>query len=97
VGMLRNSHHGSLRGRGLRSSLRSAPYDPRNGRSNLTEGVMAAANSWQCVVCGLIYCEVDGWPEDGIAAGTRWDDVPQDWLCPDCGVRKTDFELISVS
>ena len=49
---------------------------------------------WECIVCGLIYDEKDGWPEDGIPAGTKWSDVPDDWLCPDCGVGKEDFELI---
>lgn len=49
---------------------------------------------WECIVCGLIYDEKDGWPEDGIPAGTKWSDVPDDWLCPDCGVGKADFELI---
>ncbi|MCR8171713.1 rubredoxin, partial [Pseudomonas aeruginosa] len=32
---------------------------------------------WQCVVCGLIYDEAKGWPEEGIEAGTRWEDVPE--------------------
>ena len=36
----------------------------------------------------------EGWPEDGIAPGTKWEDVPDDWTCPDCGVGKADFELI---
>lgn len=49
---------------------------------------------WECIVCGLIYDEREGWPEDGIAAGTRWADVPDDWTCPDCGVGKDDFELV---
>ncbi len=49
---------------------------------------------YECIVCGLIYDENEGWPEDGIAAGTLWADVPDDWLCPDCGVGKADFELI---
>jgi rubredoxin-NAD+ reductase len=49
---------------------------------------------WECIVCGLIYDEAKGWPDDGIAPGTRWEDVPEDWLCPDCGVGKEDFELI---
>ncbi len=51
---------------------------------------------WQCVVCGLIYDEAKGWPEEGIEAGTRWEDVPEDWLCPDCGVGKLDFEMIEM-
>lgn len=45
-----------------------------------------------CVVCGFIYDEAEGWPEDGIEPGTRWDDVPETWMCPDCGVTKDDFE-----
>lgn len=49
---------------------------------------------WECIVCGLIYDEKLGWPDDGIAPGTKWEDVPEDWLCPDCGVGKEDFELI---
>ena len=49
---------------------------------------------WECIVCGWVYDEAKGWPEDGIPAGTRWEDVPNDWLCPDCGVGKEDFELI---
>ena len=48
---------------------------------------------WQCIVCGLIYDEALGWPEDGIEPGTAWEDVPADWLCPDCGVGKDDFEM----
>jgi len=49
---------------------------------------------WECIVCGLIYDEKEGWPEDGISPGTKWEDVPDDWTCPDCGVGKADFELI---
>lgn len=49
---------------------------------------------WECIVCGLIYDEAQGWPDDGIEPGTRWEDVPEDWLCPDCGVGKEDFELL---
>ena len=46
----------------------------------------------QCIVCGYIYNEEEGAPEDGIDPGTSWDDVPDDWMCPDCGVGKEDFE-----
>jgi rubredoxin len=52
----------------------------------------AEFSSWICVVCGFIYHEAEGWPEEGIAPGTRWSDVPEDWCCPDCGVGKDDFE-----
>jgi rubredoxin-NAD+ reductase len=51
-------------------------------------------SKWECIVCGLVYDEAKGWPDDGIAPGTKWEDVPEDWLCPDCGVGKEDFELL---
>ena len=38
---------------------------------------------WECIVCGLIYDEKEGWPEDGIAPGTKREDVPDDWTSPD--------------
>ncbi len=52
---------------------------------------------WECLVCGFIYDEAKGLPDDGIAAGTRWEDVPDDWFCPECGVGKADFEMIRLS
>jgi len=48
---------------------------------------------WQCMVCGFIYDEAAGLPDEGIAAGTAWADIPDDWVCPDCGVGKSDFEM----
>ena len=51
---------------------------------------------WLCIICGFIYDEASGWPHDGIEPGTRWDDVPDDWLCPDCLVGKEDFEMIEM-
>ena len=53
--------------------------------------------TWLCIVCGLIYDEALGWPEDGILAGTRWEDVPEDWICPECHVGKADFEMLDIS
>ncbi len=47
-----------------------------------------------CVVCGYIYDEALGDPEDGIPPGTRFEDIPDTWTCPDCGVTKDDFELL---
>ncbi|QLC73241.1 rubredoxin [Pseudomonas sp. LPB0260] len=53
-------------------------------------------SKWQCVVCGFIYDEAEGLPDEDIPPGTRWEDVPADWLCPDCGASKADFEMIEV-
>ncbi len=52
---------------------------------------LVPTDSYVCVVCGLVYDEAAGWPDEGIAPGTRWADVPADWRCPECGVGKTDF------
>jgi rubredoxin len=49
-----------------------------------------------CIVCGFVYDEAAGRPEDGIAVGTLWKDVSDSWSCPECGVAKADFELIEI-
>ena len=51
---------------------------------------------WECIVCGFIYEEAVGLPEEGIAAGTAWEDIPDDWECPECGVSKDDFEMVEI-
>lgn len=53
-----------------------------------------AYRKFECVICGFIYDEEKGLPEEGIAPGTSWDDVPEDWECPECGVSKYDFEMV---
>jgi rubredoxin len=45
-----------------------------------------------CSVCGFIYDEANGIPEAGIAPGTRWQELPDDWVCPLCGAGKSEFE-----
>ena len=52
--------------------------------------------SWQYLVCRLLLEEEKGLPEDGIAPGTAWADIPEDWECPDCGVSKSDFEMVQI-
>jgi len=52
---------------------------------------------WECIVCGWVYDEAKGDPENGVAPGTKWADVPEGWLCPDCCVGKEDFELVAGS
>lgn len=44
-----------------------------------------------CSICGYIYDEAKGIPEAGIAPGTPWEDIPEDWLCPLCGATKEEF------
>ena len=45
-----------------------------------------------CKTCGYIYDPVSGDPDNGIAPGTAFEDLPEDWLCPLCSVGKDDFE-----
>jgi rubredoxin-NAD+ reductase len=52
-----------------------------------------AFQRYVCFYCGTIYDEALGAPDDGIPPGTRWADVPEDWVCPECGVGKRDFDL----
>lgn len=51
---------------------------------------------YMCLLCGFIYEEEKGWPEDGIAPGTRWEDVPEDWCCPECSAMKSDFTMMEI-
>ena len=51
---------------------------------------------YMCVVCGWIYDEAVGAPEEGIKAGTLWADVAADWVCPDCGAGRDDFDMVEI-
>jgi rubredoxin-NAD+ reductase len=51
---------------------------------------------WECTICGYVYDEETGDPEHGLPPGTPWANVPDDWVCPDCGVGKAAFEMIRV-
>ena len=53
----------------------------------------AAFRQYICRACGLIYDEATGDPDSGLVPGTRFEDIPDDWSCPLCGVGKADFEL----
>jgi rubredoxin len=52
-------------------------------------------SSFRCPVCGYVYEEEAGNLREGFPAGTAWSEVPDEWACPDCGVRdKVDFEPV---
>ena len=52
--------------------------------------------SWQCRTCGYIYDEGKGDPDEGLAPGTRWAAIPDDWICPECGTPKGDFDMVEL-
>jgi rubredoxin len=70
-------------------------------RGEATHAVAAEApdtglKTWQCLLCAFVYKEAEGLPEEGIAAGTRWQDVPEGWSCPDCAASKADFQMAEI-
>ncbi|MDR6476674.1 rubredoxin [Burkholderia sp. OAS925] len=80
------------------SQQQSAPDSPSANATNAANAANPASaddfKQWVCVICGWIYDEAAGLPEEGIAPGTRWADVPADWRCPLCDVGKEDFALV---
>ncbi len=50
----------------------------------------------KCTLCDFIYDEEQGWPEEGIPPFTKWEDVPEDWSCPDCAAAKNSFNMIEI-
>ncbi|WP_239312292.1 MULTISPECIES: rubredoxin [unclassified Frankia] len=54
---------------------------------------MVRGKAWMCLVCGWTYYEDLGLPDEGIAPGTAWGDIPDSWTCPNCGVGKNDFVM----
>ncbi|GCD12176.1 rubredoxin [Clostridium tagluense] len=51
-------------------------------------------DKYLCIVCQYIYDPELGDPDGGIAPGTKFEDIPEDWVCPLCGVGKSDFEKV---
>ena len=49
---------------------------------------------YQCTICGFVYDPEEGDPDSGIAPGTPFEDISEEWSCPVCGVTKADFEAI---
>jgi len=49
---------------------------------------------YKCTICGFVYDPEEGDPDGGIAPGTAFADIPENWICPVCGVRKSDFEPV---
>lgn len=62
----------------------------------MSSGTSVELKSYMCLICGYVYDEAAGSPAEGIPAGTRWEDVPVNWVCPECGARKEDFEMVAI-
>lgn len=66
------------------------------GRDSKNAVTTIEMKTYMCLICGYIYSEEAGDPEEGLAPGTRWDDVPLSWRCPDCGAGKEDFDMVEI-
>lgn len=77
-------------------SLDATPASPAAAETASPASAVSADDfkQWVCVICGWIYDEAAGLPDEGIAPGTRWADVPADWRCPLCDVGKEDFVVV---
>ena len=51
-------------------------------------------DKWQCIICGYIYDPALGDPDNGISPGTSFEQLPDEWLCPECGAEKDQFEKL---
>ncbi len=49
---------------------------------------------WECIVCGYVYDPAKGDPDNGVAPGTKFEDLSNDWVCPECGVTKDNFKKV---
>jgi len=51
-------------------------------------------DKFECTVCSYVYDPVKGDPDSGVAPGTKFEDIPGDWVCPECGVTKDNFKKV---
>ena len=79
-----NAPHGASK---PKESTENQNNQPNNNNQNST-----AMKKYVCSVCGYVYDPEKGDPDSGIAPGTAFEDIPDDWTCPLCGVGKSDFE-----
>ena len=81
---------------GLEGLVLNFPQVRPRAASIATPSAAAGFKKWQCTLCSFAYDEALGLPGDGIPAGTRWQDVPDSWVCPDCSSSKSDFQMVEV-
>lgn len=56
----------------------------------------APSREWMCNSCGFVYDPTKGWPDFDVPEGTAWEDVHDEFTCPDCGARKSDFVPVAL-
>lgn len=51
-------------------------------------------DKYECSICGYVYDPAAGDPDNGVAPGTKFEDLPEDWVCPTCGAPKSEFNKV---
>jgi rubredoxin len=72
-------------------SPKNAPTYVEPAKSDAPDKAPASSGKYVCNACGYVYDPAAGDPEAGIPAGTRFEDLPKNWVCPVCGAAKSDF------
>jgi len=67
---------------------------PKTAPTYIKEEKVKKMAKYRCTVCGYIYDPEEGDPDGGIAPGTPFEEIPDDWVCPVCGAAKSDFEKV---
>lgn len=79
--------------KGGKTPRTAATYIKKKPKQTLNQGA-TNMKKYKCLMCGYIYDPKAGDPENGVRPGTAFEDLPDDWVCPDCGVGKEEFEPI---
>ena len=79
--------------KGGRTPLTAATYIKQKPKVKSEQGAREM-KKYKCLMCGYIYDPAVGDPDNGVEAGTAFEHLPDDWVCPDCGVGKDEFEPI---
>ena len=90
VPMSYDYYHAVKRGKSPKTAPTFVDLKKANHDQNISEGG-SAMQSYVCTVCGYTYNPKDGDPDNGIDPNTSFDDLPEDWTCPTCGVGKDQF------
>jgi rubredoxin/flavin reductase (DIM6/NTAB) family NADH-FMN oxidoreductase RutF len=80
--------------KGGRTPRTAATYIKMKSSKGKTEQGAKEMKKYKCLMCGYIYDPAEGDPANGVEAGTAFEDLPDDWVCPECGVGKDEFEPV---
>lgn len=81
---------------GLEAVIMNFPKVTSREVEDTARAPAAGFKTLQCALCAFVYDEEAGLPDEGIPPGTRWEDVPENWSCPDCSATKSEFYMIEI-